>query len=209
MAPTKPLVEDILPNAAWCREEDGALVFKKAFSRLKHGTGPCCLSAAAAVALALNDVCCERGHGMVYTVVRCPTKQMYPDLLYVPEAWTAASQAAWRRMEPITRLDRIASGHGWISPAVVVLPFYFRTDRYVRDAVTFLNGPQPYVVTPQATGGPPLHDGAPASSTTEGALDGLGGVLSTLEALHRDRGCKRRMKFDMFEAWLKALAAEA
>jgi hypothetical protein len=231
MAPTEPLIEKIPPTATWCQEENGALVFKKAYSRLKNGTGACCLSKAASVALALNDVCCQRGHGMVifplrfwwftsltiiqvYTVVQCQTKQTYPDLLYVSEAWTEASQRAWRHMEPSTRLERIASGHGWIWPAVVVLPFYFRTDRYVLNAVTFLNGPMPQVIAPPASGGSQPHDGDLALSTTEspagiqGAEDGLHHVLSTLEALHRDSGCKRRMKFDMFEAWLKVLAAD-
>ena len=62
----QPLIENMSPKDSWCDEEaDGRLLLKKAYSRLKHGTGHMVLSAPAAAALALTDLCCARGHGMV------------------------------------------------------------------------------------------------------------------------------------------------
>lgn len=125
-------------------------------------------------------------------------------------------------MTPLLRLDRIAGGHGWLGDDVPVLPLYFREDRYIQGAVTFVNSLHPHLIDSRN-----VHDSeAPSRKRTrrgltkfdpkaaerveadidEHRVTSLDGVVGCLERLYSNVGNTRLIKFSSFEDWVRDLA---
>jgi hypothetical protein len=143
-----------------------------------------------------------------------------PDLLYVSAAWASSQKEIWLNTKPLDRLYRIASSLGWIDDEIPVLPFFFRENRLVPDAVTLLNGNHPYVVAPQQNasgnsegGRAALHiqgstqfDFATAASQlATSRVNGLEGVLDRLESIYHDDSHSGLTKFSIFASRVRTV----
>ncbi|KIW14397.1 hypothetical protein PV08_07179 [Exophiala spinifera] len=116
----------------WFQQDGGRVTITREF-----WSGPRVLPDGCRLALALTELCSERGIGRVYVLARHPDPanihrerersraamrfQEVPELCYVPELWTAEEIEAWPNLKPIEQLSRLCA-RNWVVDRLTVLP---------------------------------------------------------------------------------------
>ncbi|KAJ4524744.1 hypothetical protein HRR83_000370 [Exophiala dermatitidis] len=166
------LLENLPATAKfYALEADGAISLGDAWMSQSSTKYHHRLPTAARAALALSELCVEKGHGKVFILLPHPATRRakdgstfpgqqavkaVPELFYLPGHWSEADRTEWLSSTPLQRLHRLTSRYGWVNDEVPVLPFSIevqekqRAERpelsgFTQAIVTVYLSPQPYV----------------------------------------------------------------